>query len=373
MGTIDLLLPTPLRGSGGHRTIVSNAEAVADRGHRVRIHVQQSRRIRGGADKTRAWFGGRRCEFTDGWPSSLPDSDAVMATTWFTADPVARMKTPATKLYFVQDYDPLFHPAGDVSVAAAGTFTLGLGTVVIGRWLQHKLLSDHGVMSSSLPFTADLERYRPGTGPRQRRIVAVLQPEKPRRCADLVAETLRRVMRSRGVEVLTIGGAHAPQLGPGHQHLGIVDIPQLARLYRSARVGLCISASNPSRVPFEMMASGLPVVEVALPNTVFDFPEDGCLLAYPDPDSLALALENLLDDDELHGQLSTGGSTYMKNRPQSLEAAAFIEFVESQLDHRVCTTDAPKPVYERPAILAAHREPWEPHHRSRLGGWRRGS
>lgn len=25
MGTIDLLLPTPLRGSGGHRTIVSNA------------------------------------------------------------------------------------------------------------------------------------------------------------------------------------------------------------------------------------------------------------------------------------------------------------------------------------------------------------
>jgi len=291
-----------------------------------------------------------------------------MATAWFTADPVMRMETSAVRLYFVQDYEPLFHAAGDVSVAAAGTFELGLQTVVIGRWLQHKLLSDHGVASSSLPFTADLETYHAGDAARQHRIVAILQPEKPRRCPDLVAETLRRVMKSYGVEVLTLGSVDGPSLGPGHRHLGVLAIPELAALYRSARAGLCVSASNPSRVPFEMMASGLPVVEAALPNTVFDLPSDGCLLAHPDPDSLALALGNLLVDDELHDELATGGARYMQRLPQSLEGAQFVRFVESHLGGQEMAEETPLPIYSRPAIAASPRAPWRPHPGRRRSG-----
>lgn len=360
MATIDFLLPTPLKGSGGHRTIVANAEALAARGHRVRLHVQESRRMRDVVGKTRAWYGVRRCETAEGWPSDLPDSQAIVATTWFCAQPVIDIRSAAARLYLVQDYDPLFHPAGDIAVAAAATYSLGMSTVVIGRWLQHKLLADHGVAAGSLPFTADPSVYRPTGQARERKVVAVYQPDKPRRCPDLVRETLRRVVRLGDVEVLTVGSSAAPSLGPGHRHLGILSVKELAEIYASSRVGLCISASNPSRIPFEMMASGLPVVEVHLPNTVYDLPENGCLLARPHPDSLATAVGMLLDDPVEHRRHSTGGVAFMADRAQFSEAQAFVDFVESQLTGHPIPRTSTEPIYRRAPIAAGAEQPWQP-------------
>lgn len=322
MSVLDVLLPTPLRGSGGLRTVIVNAAALTASGHTVRLHVQSQRRTRNGAGRMRAWFPVGRCQVQQGWPQSLPDSDAVMATTWFSAPHAAGVPTSGRRLYFVQDYEPSFHPAGDLAVAAAGTYLLGLQTLVIGSWLQHKLLQDHGVDAASVPFTADLRTYWPGPGERKPRVVAIYQPDKPRRCPDLVRRTLARVLGS-GLEVVTVGGTKDPRLGEGHRHLGIVDTGTLADLYRSSAAGLCISASNPSRVPFEMMACGLPVVEAHLPNTVFDFPEGACLLARPDPESLARALVRAAGEP-WRGEL---GVSYMRDRDASQEQLRFARFV----------------------------------------------
>jgi len=333
MSTVDILLPTPLRGSGGIRTVVANAQALTAAGHQVRLHVQTQRRTRNVVRRMREWFPVGGCEVRRGWPSALPDSDALMATVWFSAPHVAGMVTPARKLYFVQDYEPLFHPAGDLAVAAASTYDLGLETLVIGSWLQHKLLDDHGVATGRVPFTADLRIYQPGSGPRQERVVAMYQPDKPRRCPQLVVETLARVLAA-GIEVVTVGAETNPRLGPGHEHLGLVDVDTLAGLYRTSAVGLVMSATNPSRVPFEMMACGLPVVEAHLPNTVFDLPEGACLLARPDPDSLAEAIRQAAREPE-RGDLGPG---FMRSRDAQQEHAAFAAFVESSIDGAQATT-----------------------------------
>lgn len=324
MSVVDILLPTPLSGSGGLRTVIVNAESLAARGHTVRLHVQTQRRSRRGAEKTRAWFPVSKCQVRQGWPQSLPDSDAVMATTWFSAPVVAALPSAARRLYFVQDYEPLFHPAGDLSVAAAGSYRLGLQTLVIGSWLQHKLHHDHAVDTARVPFTADLDTYRPDGHQRRPQVVAIYQPDKPRRCPDLVRKTLTRVLAA-GLEVVTVGARPDPRLGRGHRHLGMVDVDTLADLYRSSAAGLCVSASNPSRVPFEMMACGLPVVEAHLPNTVFDFPEGACLLARPDPAAMAAALVRAAAEPE-RGEL---GVRYMQPRPAAEEQRAFARFVEA--------------------------------------------
>lgn len=344
MATIDILMPTPLQGSGGHRTIVANAEHLAAQGHRVRLHVQKQRRQRDPVGKTRQWFPVNRCEVLVGWPDSLPDSDAVMATAWFTAARVAELSTSARRLYFVQDYEPLFHPAGDLSLAATASYDLGLETLVIGNWLRHKLWVDHRVGTAVVPFGADLQVYRPTDVVRRRQVVAIYQPDKPRRCPQLVRSALRLVLEA-GVPVITFGSAKSPALGKGHRHLGIIPPADLTRVYQQSAAGLCISASNPSRVPFEMMACGLPVVEAHLPNTLYDLPEGGALLARPDAQSLARALMMAVDSSPD----SWTGIQHMREQSDQAESHAFAAFALGGLS----ATDGASPRrYTQPAVIS---------------------
>ncbi len=343
MATIDILMPTPLQGSGGHRTIVANAEHLAADGHRVRLHVQKQRRQRDPVGKTRKWFPVSRCEVLAGWPDKLLDSDAVMATAWFTAAPVAELITPGRRLYFVQDYEPLFHPAGDLSLAATASYDLGLETLVIGNWLCHKLWADHRVATSVVPFGADLRIYYPTNGARGRQVAAIYQPDKPRRCPELVRSALSLVLEA-GVQVVTFGSSQSVDLGPGHRHLGIIPPVALASVYQQSSAGLCISASNPSRVPFEMMACGLPVVEAHLPNTLYDLPEGGALLARPDAPSLARALLMAVDS---HTDSWTG-IDYMQAQGQEAESQAFAAFALGDLPP---TQRGRAPCYTQPAVI----------------------
>ncbi len=284
----------------------------------------------------------------------------MIATTWFTAGPVAAVKSAAHKFYFAQDYEPLFFPAGDLSVAAGASYDLGLTTVVIGRWLQHKLATDHAVTAWSVPFTADPALYTPSNGGRLQRVVAIYQPDKPRRCADLLTESLRRLMDRSPAEVVTVGSRKAPDLGPRHTHLGLIAPAELAQLYKTSSAGLCLSASNPSRVPFEMMACALPVVELNMPNTVYDLPADGCLLARPDPDSVSQALTTLLEDHALLERLGAGGASWMRGRPQTDETNSFAEIIDGHLGGHPPTTTIPEPIYPNPPITASRFTPWQP-------------
>lgn len=340
-GRVDMLLPAATRASGGHRTAVAAAESLAAEGFQVHLHFQRPNNIPGRDAAHRAnaaaWHGVRQCRIHIGWPRELPASAAVIATGWRSAAAVAALPTPAVRMHFTQDYESWFFPVGDEHLAARGVHDLGLATIVIGHWLQHQLLAEHGMRTWSIPFTADLRTFRPATGgaaPRPR-VVAMYQPEKPRRCPRLMAAALDVVQRQApDVEVITVGSSTAPALLRPHTHLGVVSRDELASCYAEGGVGLSISASNPSRVPFEMMASGMPVVEVHAPNTRYDFPSAGCLLAHPDPASLAAALLRALHDVALHRRLSQAAVQFMADRPSSLESVAFVEAFSEALSGR---------------------------------------
>ena len=81
---------------------------------------------------------------------------------------------------------------------------------------------------------------------------------------------------------------------------GIVAQDRLANLYNQATVGLVISLTNYSRMPKEMMACGLPVVDVDHPSVLSVFGGGGELieLCRPDPLSLADGIVRQLDDPD---------------------------------------------------------------------------
>ena len=76
----------------------------------------------------------------------------------------------------------------------------------------------------------------------------------------LALEELHR--RRPEVEIALFGESRPVQTPFPHRDLGVLERRRLAHAYASAAVGLVLSLTNPSLVPAEMLACGLPVVDV---------------------------------------------------------------------------------------------------------------
>ena len=98
--------------------------------------------------------------------------------------------------------------------------------------------------------------------------------------------------------MVLFGDTTPPPAPFDYEWAGVMDPEQLADLYNRATLGLVISLTNYSRMPKEMMACGLPVVDVAHPSVVSVFGDDERViaLAQPDPASLAERIDSLLGD-----------------------------------------------------------------------------
>src|SRR5262249_8768310 len=98
-----------------------------------------------------------------------------------------------------------------------------------------------------------------------------------------------------------------------YEHMGVLSPPQLARLYSEATVGLCLSLTNFSLMPKEMLACGLPCVELAGVSAESIFGDDGgpLELAPLDPQRLADAMERLLADRDLWQRRSREGVEFV--------------------------------------------------------------
>ena len=82
------------------------------------------------------------------------DIDVLFATGWETAYPVFNMKNPAHKMYFVQDFEPLFYGMGSKAVLAENTYRFGFYGITAGCWLTKKV-GEYGMklISSTLAQT----------------------------------------------------------------------------------------------------------------------------------------------------------------------------------------------------------------------------
>lgn len=95
-------------------------------------------------------------------------------------------------------------------------------------------------------------------------------------------------------------------------------------LYNKCAVGLCISSSNPSRVPFEMMQSGLPIVEIWRENNLYDFDHDAMLLCKQTPESIAEGIMQILNNNSLASSMGVAGEKFMAGRTLEKKMKDFI-------------------------------------------------
>lgn len=254
--------------------------------------------------------------------------ETIIATAWNTARYVS-LQSAHHKLYFVQDYEPLFYPMGDDYIGAKSSYKLGLFPVTIGRWLSQKMEQFAGQSVPYIDFGVNNEVYHPAKGIcREHAICAIYQPDKSRRLARLLENSLDVIQRLDPTLKMYVFGSDDKGFDlDSVENLGLLSVEQCAELYRRCEIGLCFSATNPSRVPFEMMACGLPVIDIEGDNTSLDFPQDAVRLVDPHPVSIAMAVLALEKDSELRASMGKAGVAYGDSHPLMLEGQQFIEGV----------------------------------------------
>jgi hypothetical protein len=129
------------------------------------------------------------------------------------------------------------------------------------------------------------------------------------------------------IDIYLVGSDEAPELWFEYVNCGILNLQGLNDLYNKCHLGLCLSSSNPSCNPFDMMASGLPSVELYRDNNLYDLPEDAILLAHQTPESIAEALIYLLDDARKRQKMSEFGVKFMSERTKKAEIDRFLSII----------------------------------------------
>jgi glycosyltransferase involved in cell wall biosynthesis len=322
-------VPQFRRGSGGHSTIANLLRGLERRGHDGSVWVldEEGRHAGQSSDDVaalwREFFGPLRGAVhlgLGGWDGA----DVALATGWQTVPAVLRLPGVGARAYLVQDHEPDFYPASAEREWAAWTYRQDLHCIAASPWLAGLVRSSHGARATSFDLGVDHEHYRPH--PTHRRDDLVLfyaRAVTPRRAVPLGLLALEELHRRRpGVEIALFGEAQQLDTPFPHRHLGVLEPDDLAHAYASAAVGLVLSLTNPSLIPQEMLACGLPCVDLASDSMVATFGTDGPVtLAAFDPLALCDAIETLLDDLALRAERSRAGIAWVAGRTWAAAAA----------------------------------------------------
>ena len=330
-------IPVPTQGSGGFRTIFNKADELQKRGYQCDFYIvclDEGVYIDPESIEQQIsnWFGYR--------PDNVFTSDflcseycACIATAWSTVRFVVR-QTCSHKLYFAQDYEPWFYPMEYNYIEAELTYDMGLTPISIGRWLSRAIGERAGKPVPWCDFGANEDIYHAmPNSVREHALCAIYQPEKNRRFPDLLIDCLRLLLSIDLDLTVYLFGSNEDPAYPRYQnrrihYLGILSPHELNKLYNRCSCGISLSGSNPSRIPFEMMAAGLPTVDLFRVNTQYDFAEKAIVLADPSPAGLASAAYDLLHKKELAKKYSKGALTFMRERSSHCEDSQFANEVE---------------------------------------------
>ena len=197
---------------------------------------------------------------------ALDGRDVAIATGWETVYPVLRLPGCRARAYFVQDHEPEFFATSSESVLAERTYRAGLPCIASSRWLAQVLRDRYGADATAFEFGVDpASTTRWPTCPRRRdTVLFYARDHTPRRAVALGLLALQLLLERRPEPAGRARSARTAGSGrPSPSSSSAWRAGPSRRLYNEATVGLCLSLTNHSLIAQEMLACGLPVVELA--------------------------------------------------------------------------------------------------------------
>ncbi|HEX8856961.1 MAG TPA: glycosyltransferase [Thermoleophilaceae bacterium] len=322
--TVAWVVPNWLVGSGGHTTIFRLIRQLELRGHKCVIYVfdpfgrEKRKNGRVLREEIREKFIPVEAEVFYGL-DDFDSADVCVATNWWTAYPVRDLPRCLEKVYLVQDDEPQFYPTSTESILVEETYRMGYRCVAYTPWMADILTNKWGLEARWFECGTDLDTYEfAGPEGREPGVIAVYaRRETERRAVDLALMGLATLVERRpGIRPVLFGSNTKLSSPIPVLDLGVRPPAELAALYRRASAGVVFSLTTHSLVAQEMMASGLPVVELEGENVSSALGGSGDLvmLAEKQPDSIADALEQVLDDPEHAAAMARRAREFVETR-----------------------------------------------------------
>lgn len=316
---LAMVIPPFSKGSGGHNTLFQIFSRLERRGHACSVWLadyhNQARDVwpavlRHDINEFFASFKGPVYKGFDDWQGA----DVAIATGWQTVHAMLGQDHCRARAYIVNDHEPEFYASSTERVLAEDTYRHELHCIAASPWLRDLLVERYGASADAFQLGVDNDTYRPLQIERLRdTVVYYARHSTPRRAVPIGLMALAELHRRRpDTRIVLFGANSALHAAFPYEHHGVLSPPQLARLYSEATAGLCLSLTNFSLMPKEMLACGLPCVELAGVSAESIFGEDGPLdLAHLQPTKVADALEHLITDRERWERRSREGIDFV--------------------------------------------------------------
>lgn len=260
---LNWIIPPPFPVSGGQLCIFRFIRHLAERGHASRIFVYDGGRMHSETGLRRAI----QSHIPEGsevrmLSSRLPSADFHLATAWTTAFAVTARMGSGRGVYWVQDFEPWFYPRGTLDALARLSYGLKLPCITLGRALAGILEAEFDASCDWFPFSVDPDVYKFEELDRSRSVCFYARPGTARRGTEFALEALRIASASDpDLEIHLFGDRRYRRLPFRAEQHGVLSEVDLSRLYGRCAAGLCLSYTNTSLAPPEMMASGcIPIV-----------------------------------------------------------------------------------------------------------------
>jgi glycosyltransferase involved in cell wall biosynthesis len=244
--------------------------------------------------------------------AELPPSDLAIATLWTSAYALLQYPHVKARAYFVQDYEPLFYPAGSYYALAEQTYRMGFYGIFNTQGLHDYVTANYPMEGCWFEPTVERSVFHSRRPARKGpvRLFFYGRPSTDRNAFELGLATLRQLKQELGpaVEIVTAGEKWDPAAFGVEgviQNYGVLPYEKTGDLYRECDVGLCFMfTKHPSYLPFEMMACGVTVVTNNNPSNLWLLEhERNCLLAEPTYSCVLEQLRRAVQDAPLRARI----------------------------------------------------------------------
>ena len=251
--------------------------------------------------------------------------DAAFCTLWTTAYVLNSLNLVLKKFYFVQDYEPLFYPAGTTSSLVEATYRFGFFGICNTEPLK-VLYEEFGSNAEFFTPAVDTKIFNIN-GRNEKNIddpttlFSYARPGHPRNCFELIGPALAEVKKRFGnlLFIYTAGANWCPSdygLNGSVEHLGIMPYEATADLYRACDIGVVAMATcHPSYLPFELMSTGAIVCTNFNKHTGWLLKDrENCLQFELTKTSIVDTLSTAITNLELRRQISINGVNTVKEK-----------------------------------------------------------
>jgi O-antigen biosynthesis protein len=316
---LAMVIPPFSRGSGGHNTLFQIFSRLERRGHACSVWLADyygyaratwPAVLRHDINEFFAPFQGPVYKDFDAWQGA----DVAIATGWQTVHAMLQLDHCRARAYIVNDHEPEFYPASAEHTLAAETYRHGMHCIAASPWLRDLLIERYDTQAEAFQLGVDHDTYHPRPVARRTdTIIYYARYATPRRAVPIGLMALAELHRRRpDVRIVLFGTDEILDASFPYEHIDVLSPTQLSWLYSEATVGLCLSLTNFSLMPKEMLACGLPCVELAGVSAESIFGDGSPLELAPfDSQRIADALERLLDDREHWEQRSREGIEFV--------------------------------------------------------------